>query len=149
MKSELKPCPFCGGEAKIRQSHPSQAKHNKHCAYWQVTCDPVVEGYVSSCPGSQSDTWQATPEDAELEWNTRASCWIPVSERLPRQQRVSGLSDVCIVAYRNEYGEVFVWPAQYDVHAKYWEGMGNTVDCDKSRLTVTHWMPLPEPPQVE
>lgn len=66
--------------------------------------------------------------------------WIPVEERLPEDR-----SDVLVVAYWNERWGVYMgWcapeRAAWSVHI----GIG-----DRSDIAVTHWMPLPEPPEVE
>ena len=66
--------------------------------------------------------------------------WIPVTERLPEDR-----SDVLVVAYWHERWGVYMgWcapeRAAWSVHI----GIG-----DRSDIAVTHWMPLPEPPEVE
>ena len=66
--------------------------------------------------------------------------WIPVEERLPEDR-----SDVLVVAYWHERWGVYMgWcapeRAAWSVHV----GIG-----DRSDIAVTHWMPLPEPPEVE
>lgn len=66
--------------------------------------------------------------------------WIPVEERLPEDR-----SDVLVVAYWHERWGVYMgWcapeRAQWSVHI----GIG-----DRNDVAVTHWMPLPEPPEVE
>ena len=66
--------------------------------------------------------------------------WIPVAERLPKDR-----SDVLVVAYWHERWGVYMgWcapeRAQWSVHI----GIG-----DRNDVAVTHWMPLPEPPEVE
>lgn len=66
--------------------------------------------------------------------------WIPVEERLPKDR-----SDVLVVAYWHERWGVYMgWcapeRAAWSVHI----GIG-----DRSDIAVTHWMPLPEPPEVE
>ena len=77
-----------------------------------------------------------TKESAEL----LERRWIPVEERLPEDR-----SDVLVVAYWHErWGAYMGWcapeRAAWSVHI----GIG-----DRSDITVTHWMPLPEPPEVE
>ena len=66
--------------------------------------------------------------------------WIPVTERLPEDR-----SDVLVVAYWPERWGVYMgWcapeRAAWSVHI----GIG-----DRNDVAVTHWMPLPEPPEVE
>ena len=66
--------------------------------------------------------------------------WIPETERLPEDR-----SDVLVVAYWHERWGVYMgWcapeRAAWSVHI----GIG-----DRSDIAVTHWMPLPEPPEVE
>lgn len=66
--------------------------------------------------------------------------WIPVEERLPEDR-----SDVLVVAYWHErWGAYMGWcapeRAAWSVHV----GIG-----DRSDIAVTHWMPLPEPPEEE
>ena len=62
--SDLKPCPFCGGKASIRNL----------CGIYWVGCD--------SCKGNNSDAHQCcagcarafdTPEKAAAAWNRRAN----------------------------------------------------------------------------
>lgn len=66
--------------------------------------------------------------------------WIPVEERLPEDR-----SDVLVVAYWHERWGVYMgWcapeRAKWSVHV----GIG-----DRDDVAVTHWMPLPEPPEEE
>lgn len=66
--------------------------------------------------------------------------WIPVEERLPEDR-----SNVLVVAYWHERWGVYMgWcapeRAEWSVHV----GIG-----DRDDVAVTHWMPLPEPPEVE
>lgn len=77
-----------------------------------------------------------TKESAEL----LERRWIPVEERLPEDR-----SDVLVVAYWHErWGAYMGWcapeRAAWSVHV----GIGDRFD-----IAVTHWMPLPEPPEEE
>ena len=71
--------------------------------------------------------------------NTPRPAWIPVEERLPEDR-----GDVLVVAYWHERWGVYMgWcapeRAEWSVHV----GIG-----DRNDVSVTHWMPLPEPPEV-
>jgi len=63
--------------------------------------------------------------------------WIPVSERLPTKSNIYAvLFDDSTCGMKWYYEETLLWSPKYDK--------------DYLRfLTVTHWMPLPEPPEVE
>ena len=71
---------------------------------------------------------------AELE--KQRDAWISVEDRLPEQtQRV--------IAYANDIVSANV------LELLYWEGVGRfaTVDYEDFPPIVTHWMPLPGPPE--
>jgi len=50
---ELKPCPFCGGEAMLSKPEPP-------CRYWSVDCECYASGPL-----------EGTAEEAAAKWNTR------------------------------------------------------------------------------
>ena len=65
--------------------------------------------------------------------------WIPVSERLP------DTFGEYIVAVQDAFGKRYSDYANYDPYELYWRtGLHRGVD-----EMVTHWMPLPEPPEGE
>ena len=68
MSKELRPCPFCGGEASVACGSIMGP------ARW-VECEDC---------GAEGST-QFSNESAAEAWNRRAERWIPVSERLPEQ----------------------------------------------------------------
>ena len=77
-----------------------------------------------------------TKESAEL----LERRWIPVEERLPEDR-----SDVLVVAYWHERWGVYMgWCAP--TYKKWYVHIGIG---DRNDVSVTHWMPLPEPPEVE
>lgn len=63
------------------------------------------------------------------------SRWIPCSERLPES-----CTDASYLAYVPSFGAVDI--ADYHPDVDEWDFMGLPV-------TVTHWQPLPEPPEME
>ena len=66
------------------------------------------------------------------------SQWIPVSERMPDR---NGGSLVCVTA---DDGKPYVQQAHF------FDGIWWTGESPAARypFDVTHWMPLPEPPEV-
>lgn len=62
--------------------------------------------------------------------------WIPVSERLPD-------ADVDVLVYVPGVDSSYVWLGFIENDVWYWD-TGSTMD-----FPVTHWMPLPEPPEVQ
>lgn len=80
----------------------------------------------------------ATKESAEL----LERRWIPVEERLPELQNW-GASKVVLGIVQNESG----YPPPNPRFCVY---LGNQQWTIRGRMaTITHWMPLPEPPEVE
>ena len=62
--------------------------------------------------------------------------WIPVSERLPAKKDAKGINFKILVLFSN--GVVDLWnPILVNEH----------FDLQIKHTYITHWMPLPEPPQ--
>ncbi len=117
--SELKPCPFCGRSDVIF----NQDTDIVHCRW----CGGVYDS-LFLCDAS----WNTRPiEDAlnariaELEAERR---WIPVSERLPKEKQSVLALDRTGTAYHWEYSKCLS-----NIFVGYY----------------THWIPLPEPPEVK
>lgn len=128
---ELKPCPFCGGD-RVKVTKPTM---------WQAWCmDCKAIGAA-----------RLTEQEAAEAWNTRASGWIPCSERTPE---IAGGS--VIVHAKNCYGQ----NAEFIAFQGYGDFKWHTMDAGYMDHTqpgqvvskaweITHWMPLPEPPGME
>ena len=129
--SELIPCPFCGGEAELCYSEV-----DTFCR----KCNVMQETELwNNRPIEDALTARIAELEAEIERLTVHSDierqddkWIPVSERLPEMNvRVLIASSgyvstdfLCVKTYPRFRFEGSVYP-------------------------VTHWMPLPEPPEVK
>ena len=144
---ELKPCPFCGGEARImleEEDRPDDSFHNVYC----TIC------------GAQF--WVKSKTEAVAKWNRRADGWIAVEERLPEVGK-------CVLirqtyhAFLGEHGEYEGVTVGYlhqptDRRRKpyfYFAAVSDYGDMVRAQSIcpgseyVTHWMPLPEPPEQE
>lgn len=63
--------------------------------------------------------------------------WVSVEERLP------GVSGNYICAVKDKNGGVWTIPAEWSLEMKMWIGAFGEI-----KNIVTHWMPLPEPPDL-
>ena len=115
---KLKPCPFCGGDNLYVDGYEHGAGTR-----WRVVC--------LSCMGMvDSGTVQQKHRAIEA-WNRRPQCWTPVTERLPE---VDKYGDVNVLVCMDDG---FIATATYADDWELWDDSGE----------VTHWMPLPEPPE--
>lgn len=128
----------------------------EHCSYWKEEEVPEEERPIYG-----ADTWHSCDVDrvgldgADLIERLTARCaryaeeiavaqertrWIPVTERLPEVWRNDENAElVNYMIYSPDFG---VDIGNYHAKAKKWL-------CMALPCTVTHWMPLPEPPEVE
>ena len=126
----LKPCPFCGSEAQLEYCGTSRC-FRMHTA--KVECSAC--GVIGDSGGSFK-----SGEDAECDainkWNTRASGWISVDNALPE-------SDCeCLCYSKNTLS------GETCLNVFHFVYIANTF-CRRFGVEVTHWMPLPKPPEVK
>jgi hypothetical protein len=121
MMIDLKSCPLCGKlpELKSFDYDAPDSSDDSPTREWWIECRCGLDFHV----GLSADALIAT-------WNRRASLWIDVRERLPEANHKVLVADC--------YGNVEF------THMR---------DCGKwflfSNDTVTHWRPLPEPPEED
>lgn len=121
-KIDLLPCPFCG---KLDFCRMSGVKYKDDTTAYNVVCDATICGCGASC-GWHTDTF----DEAIKRWNTRASCLIPRSERMPDKDGYY----LCVVN-----GEFKILPyGNGEFYSKCFDGV---LRCCNS--SVTRWMPLP------
>jgi hypothetical protein len=68
-------------------------------------------------------------------WRANQPQWISVEDRLPDENRLQMSKDVLTIAGNK------MSVKSYDFELKRWNG--------SPHITVTHWMPLPEPPKQQ
>ena len=135
--TDLKPCPFCGGEATaIDESKQA----------WCNDCfaaGPLTEEHV--------DAWNRRAETA----TESSDKWVSVEERLPELEKSVLLCvrhgdpkqahfSEAISGYRMTDPEHYT-PEEWDNE----EGASFPPEYSTDEWgTVTHWMPLPEPPEA-
>ena len=126
--SELKPCPFCGGEVKVSKISRYSQKH-------QVAC------YSQAC-AAQPSIVESKKSVAISVWNTRTpqSEWISVSDRLPSDDRTVSLLFSEGVFYGYGYG--FYNSHEDDITVTYNPYKNTNIDY---RLIC--WAELPTPPK--
>lgn len=93
--------------------------------------DEVVDRVVATLEAQQG---RIAELEAELKEERR---WIPVGERLPEDN-----SNVLAYLRIGEAGRIY--PANY-AKGVWWDRLFSTPATN----TTTHWMPLPEPPEVD
>lgn len=142
---ELKPCPFCGGKAKLFVKCNTQRGITRgylfgiHCTKCDITTQRT--NYTIEFKLNDGGEIEVTKDERPLAieaWNRRADNgvtaqeWISVKDMLPKNDEI-----VIICTDKN-----FIYAGEL---------IGDTwfLDNDSWAATVTHWMPLPQPPKGE
>lgn len=74
---ELKPCPFCGGEAKVEKVHPSFMLKKFHYLYFAAGCTkcyattPLFRTRKTGSPLMNEHCDEEAKEKAIIAWNRR------------------------------------------------------------------------------
>lgn len=117
--SEVKPCPFCGGDDITLATSYNNKFYNAECN----AC-----GACTAVHSSEIEVVQA--------WNTRSSEWVSVKDRLPEFGEK--------VLTWHQAGEVKAgYYRDNGIHSPFFE-----MDDAHKSWCVTHWM-LPAPPKEE
>lgn len=121
---------LCPGNFTCARCEYEPVCHGDGCAIIQKAADRIA---------NQSNHIAVLQQEIE-KLRGQMPRWIPVTERLPEDR-----GDVLVAAYWHERWGVYMgWcapeRAAWSVHI----GIE-----DRNDVAVTHWMPLPEPPEVE
>lgn len=91
-----------------------------------------------------ADRIEAQAKEIEKLWG-QVPHWIPVEERLPENGVPVLINYIASDDGKYHPDGTAVWT---DYGCFWWEG--SLEDCDTEvAVPITHWMPLPEPPEVE
>ena len=119
-KTDLLPCPFCGSDnVTIVKSKFIDGLFSAGC----IKCNVSTAFYVNEKFAAET-------------WNNRAPGWIPCIERMPEKDMSVLISAQGhrVTAYYDAVKEVFM--------------LTETEGLFYSMSAVTHWMPLPQTPEV-
>jgi Lar family restriction alleviation protein len=118
---ELKPCPFCGGEADLSQEDKPQV--------WFVFC--------KKCGVSTDTSYEES--QAVGEWNTRPSPWIPITpETLPEVEDYPHNNSGASKTVLGKGAKKTLFLTMYCHNRHSWI-VGDAV--------ITHYMPIPPLPE--
>jgi hypothetical protein len=137
-KIDLLPCPFCGKPDTAKITTVSECEYMDNPTEWDKTHYGAVCSFVVGGCGASTGWYYETPEEAAKVWNTRASGWIPCSERMPKEDG----EYLCV-----SNGEFKILPYR---NGEFYENWLDAICCwNKISVSVTRWMPLPAPPETE
>jgi hypothetical protein len=151
MDDKLLPCPFCGGEVKLMAiaGEPYPSTYEVNIANITVESDDICYVHCPTCDANWHIELRidAFPLKTIAAWNRRAEPrWIPVTERVPDCDDKWGISK--IVLCLDAEGRVGFGIYQNGKKQLY-HGWFTGGDVGEGGVTVTHWMPIPEPPKGE
>lgn len=133
---DCKKCPFYKTEPV-----PEDLAGKVNLTEWS-SCDVDAVGLAAADRIANQITHIAALQQEIEKLRAQMPRWIPVTERLPELQNW-GASKVVLGIVQNESG----YPPPNPCFCVY---LGNQQWTIRGRMaTITHWMPLPEPPEVE
>ena len=131
MSEILRPCPFCGSadirtEPGINLNYCDKCSAEANIEHWNTR--PIEDALNKRIAELEAEIERLTSHSNIERQDDK---WIPVSERLPEDLQ----SIIVFTKDRKTYIIRFL-----ELYGR--EGFGSLSDI------VTHWMPLPEPPEV-
>ena len=93
------------------------------------------------CDEKNADPRFLNGVESILEWAQTMPTLTPPNEWVSVEERLPGVSGNYICAVKDKNGSVWTIPAEWSLEMKMWIGAFGEI-----KNIVTHWMPLPEPP---
>lgn len=134
-KIDLLPCPFCGKTDTAKITTVAECECMDNPTEWDKTHYGAVCSFVVGGCGASTGWDHESPEEAAKAWNTRASGWIPCSERMPDAPGIHVMVT----------DGVHIMESLYELIDGEMLWLDNSLDLRFGK--VTHWMPLPEMPK--
>lgn len=110
---------------------PEEIKQGIECCY-AMNCNCINRGCPYIGMSLCHDHVLKDARDYILKLEASVPRWIPVEERLPEEK------ELVLVHYTDDW-----MPVAFLLNGNWFNSGG-----ERSWLSVTHWMPLPEPPEV-
>lgn len=106
--------------------------------------------YISQLE-SQNRCFKEIKESCErrmIEMAQQMPSWTSVKERLPEYKGWVLVIGLLLKKKKGDYGWCVPHVAEYR-HGRWCDSDGMMPDLEDRSLKITHWMPLPEPPEVK
>ncbi|MEE9532700.1 MAG: DUF551 domain-containing protein [Syntrophobacteria bacterium] len=133
--TELKACPWCKKEPIVLPEDPEREGDGwaqVRCITGDCPAKPVVNDGLDCALGSSDDMKEA----AILRWNTRASPWISVEDRLPDEGQ-----EVILRMGIEGYPITYSWAS---IEKGKWVEMYDYQTISLAMADQADWMPIPE-----
>ena len=128
-EEELKPCPFCGSK---NIEYITDTDNQKDSHYSFIVC----HGCHIELEHNIDKKLTMFPVGKVENWNTRASQWISVKDRLPEKNNKRYL---CFIEQHNIHLNGYIDIKRFIHNDRF-------IYLDENEKVI-YWMPLPEPPE--
>lgn len=107
---------------------------------WKELKETITEMRDNDGTGTQQDVCKFLVNlmdvlEKQMSGSEKPNKWIPISERLPKEDKTVIASTKDFVYPQAKYTKKYGWAWAYDYGSDYWEDLED----------VTAWMPLPKP----
>ena len=93
--SELKPCPFCGGEIKTAVITFDEKFYEPPYEAWYLEHADIIAAFEEHCPIPTTDTFYDTEAEAIEAWNTRSDDYKQAAEYWQRMYEQTFAERTC------------------------------------------------------